>query len=716
MSSKIQTVTAFAESILFASDMETKLRAPAFDWIDDGPAHPPLIDPPAVPGRPSELAMNGSEKSKKSEFPTKSHLSNDRARGLVLHFFANHELLALELMALALLRWPDAPEGFRRGIIQTMTEEQTHMRLYLERMNSLGVSFGDAPLNSFFWKCLRDLSSPIEYVAAMSMTFEQANIDFAAYYENLFLREGDAETSAIMRRVRMDEIGHVKHGVIWFERWRPKHDRLFKEWQATLKFPLTPARAKGSRFDADGRRQAGLSEDFITELSVHNQSKGRPPRVFWFNPGCEQEVEAGTGVWTPPKAIIDLSADYAPLMALFAHHDDIVCVEERPTITHMKTLESMGLTLPEYLPKRNLDALHERKLQSFEPWGWSPAAQRFFAPFESRLVSSSLQPPIFSADPSTSIFSKNLAHELRHQLACNQIQTLKITSAAGMPMALESLTVLSPSRTVVFKAPFSASGRGMIRVRDAKPEIKDLNWIMNALNRHGTVIAEPWLEKLTDLSAHVDVSKDGSIKYIGATRFWTDVRGQYRGHLIGRMMDDLGSAVIQSWHHPGGWHESLKSLALEVGQKAHGRGYYGPLGIDAFIYRVDHQLHLRPLLELNPRWSMGRMAMVLQQRLAAKQCGIWIHISRQECLKSGLKTFGALVEALRQSHREDIRTHAHTRLIHRGVFPINDPSQARQSLALLVVGSSHQECYELLANQGLRDPQLEQQIYNHFRI
>jgi uncharacterized ferritin-like protein (DUF455 family) len=708
----MHTVTAFAESILFSADINIKLTPPASAWTDDGPQCYPLSSPPKSPTRSMDLALDRTGESKKTEFPTRSRLSDDRARGLVLHFFANHELLALELMALALLRWPDAPESFRRGIVQTMIEEQTHMRLYLERMTELGVSFGDAALNSFFWKCMRDLSSPIEYVAAMSMTFEQANIDFSAHYEHLFTQEGDFATAAIMRRVRLEEIGHVKHGVTWFERWRPKCDRLFLEWRDTLKFPMTPARAKGLGFDWKGRALAGLPDQYIAELQVHNQSKGRPPRVFWFNPGCEQEIAAAPQRWTPPRPIVDLTGDYAPLMALFAHKDDIVCVRERPTVEHLKLMDIMGLPVPEYLPLEDLDRIKERKIQSFEPWGWSPAVEKIFAPFESQRVPSQWQPPEIRIEQHESIFSKTLANTLREKIGRNHVKTMRLKSLENIPGVLAQLSPFSPSETVVFKSPFSASGRGMIRIRHQAPDAKDLQWIATILKHHGEVLAEPWLKKFTDLSTHVDIAPDGTVKYIGVTRFWTDVRGQYRGHLVGRMMDELGPTVIQSWHRDGGWSETLKDTAMKVGEEAFQRGYFGPLGIDALIFRDDDGLQLRPLLEINPRWSMGRMALVLQQRLAPKHAGIWIHISKQECNKSGHQSFTALVAALERSHPQDIRIHGSAKVIHQGVFPINDPILAKQSLALLIVGLSHRECYQILKIHHLGDRQLEELLYN----
>jgi uncharacterized ferritin-like protein (DUF455 family) len=226
------TINQFAEQILFSDSLALKLACPGELSDDFEASRQDCFKAPDFPGRPYELNLSRGKSSKetsdKLSFPSRASLSSDRARGLVLHFFANHELLALELMALALLKWPDAPGGFRRGLVRTMTEEQSHMRLYLQRMKELGVEFGEARLNSFFWDCLKALKSPAEFSAAMAMTFEQANIDFALHYENIFRQEGDLVSAAIMKQVRDEEIGHVKHGVVWFERWRPKCESLFR--------------------------------------------------------------------------------------------------------------------------------------------------------------------------------------------------------------------------------------------------------------------------------------------------------------------------------------------------------------------------------------------------------------------------------------------------------------------------------------------------------
>ena len=134
----------FAEQVLFATTLDEKLRCP--DAITDERPGAPLVTP-AAPGRPAELRFK-PQVSGKAEFPGMHQLESERERGRLLHFFANHELLATELMALVLLRFPEAPAAFRKGVLQTLKDEQEHTRLYLQRMKACGIGFGELPVSS----------------------------------------------------------------------------------------------------------------------------------------------------------------------------------------------------------------------------------------------------------------------------------------------------------------------------------------------------------------------------------------------------------------------------------------------------------------------------------------------------------------------------------------------------------------------------------------
>src|SRR4030095_9735385 len=106
----------------------------------------PALKAPLTPGRPTELRFK-SQSSGQTDFPGMHRLHEERERGRLLHFFANHELLATELMALVLLRFPESPTAFRRGVLQTLKDEQVHTRLYLARMKACGIHFGELPVS-----------------------------------------------------------------------------------------------------------------------------------------------------------------------------------------------------------------------------------------------------------------------------------------------------------------------------------------------------------------------------------------------------------------------------------------------------------------------------------------------------------------------------------------------------------------------------------------
>src|SRR5437763_7541233 len=145
----------FAEQVLFATTLDEKLRCP--EAITDQKPGSRLVTPDA-PGRPAELRFK-TQRSGKADFPGTHRLENAAERGRLLHFFANHELLATELMALVLLRFPEAPAAFRRGVLQTLKDEQRHTGLYLHRMRECGIQFGELPVSGYFWRAVSTMET-----------------------------------------------------------------------------------------------------------------------------------------------------------------------------------------------------------------------------------------------------------------------------------------------------------------------------------------------------------------------------------------------------------------------------------------------------------------------------------------------------------------------------------------------------------------------------
>jgi len=163
----------FAKQVLFGTTLEEKLSFPREEIVDTLPGY--AIQAPLRLSRPDHLALR--ENGTRVNHPSNAKLINEKERGRLLHFFCNHELLATELMALALLKFPEAPASFRQGVLETLKEEQIHTKLYIHRMKQCGVEFGELPLSDYFWKSVSSMEDPLDYVTRLSLTFEQANLD-----------------------------------------------------------------------------------------------------------------------------------------------------------------------------------------------------------------------------------------------------------------------------------------------------------------------------------------------------------------------------------------------------------------------------------------------------------------------------------------------------------------------------------------------------------
>jgi uncharacterized ferritin-like protein (DUF455 family) len=190
--------------------------------------------------------------------------------------------MAAELFAWALLRWPSLPPELRRGWVGALADEQRHCRLYLDRLEAHGHELRDFPRSDYFWKHAPAIAlsphGPRAFLCAMGLTLEQANLDFSLVYRDGFRAAGDEASARVCQRVHEDEVGHVRLAATWLARLGDPAASEVERYSEAVPFPLSAARAKGRRFDAEARRRAGLGEEFIAHVKRARSSQQARPR------------------------------------------------------------------------------------------------------------------------------------------------------------------------------------------------------------------------------------------------------------------------------------------------------------------------------------------------------------------------------------------------------------------------------------------------------
>ncbi len=689
----MMTVREFAEQVLLSTDLETKLGWRA-DLVDEGRARPGLA--PDAPGRPEALRMHDDRE--RPPLPKAHRLDDDEQRGLLLHFFANHELLATELMALVLLKFPDAPAEFRKGVLRTLREEQRHTTWYLSRMADCGVTFGDYPVSDFFWKSVAPMETPLDYVTRLSLTFEQANLDYSRHFAEVLRRSGDEKSARILERIYLDEIGHVGYGLKWFRRWKGKEEgtggALWEAFERQLHFPLSPSRAKGNgtTFNVEGRLKAGLDETFVKRLELYRRSKGRTPNVYWFCPTAESEMAEGLngGGFQPTKGVETLARDLEILPAFLAGRDDVVLMRQLPSLQHRETLLALGFDLPEFEAldsSGNLAAeslTRKRKLNSLRPWAWCPSAARLMAPLISRLPGNRQQVERFWNEAIRQLSSKAAALTFEYYLLKDGARAQDISEAGRV---VKSRAAASDGvrhfremglKELVCKAPYSTAGQGFLRlsldenVKDAVLNQRVTGWIDRVLSKQSAVIIEPWRERVFDFSLQYEMGEAG-LRRLGIIRLHNDPRGQFKACSHGvktcQGLEPEPARFLMEEAFPfygPPFEEALQAKLQAV-------GYRGPLGIDAFVFRdAGGRLRHRAVSEINLRYTMGRITYELSRKVAA---GHWVRFSLGNPKAFSAADLSLPVKPL---------LNGKGKLSHGDVI-LNDPTQAKTKLAVLTV-------------------------------
>jgi hypothetical protein len=204
-----------------------------------------------------------------------------------------------------------------------------------------------------------------------------------------------------------------------------------------------------------------------------------------------------------------------------------------------------------------------------------------------------------------------------------------------------------------------------------------MSWARSVFQSGFSLVFEPWLERKYEFSVHYDLSPQGDLACRGACELLTDRSGVFRGHFVDPLLE-VGEGVCRM-------HEAaLTGLARQ--------GYHGPVSVDSMAGFLGEQAVLRPITEINARWSFGRLALALRDCVPAGWSYLWWHPSARRFPKEG----GESPEI--HSKRRDA-----------GLFRLPDFSdRAGRSKTILAAGFETRE--ETFSALGLDPPRLPEQL------
>lgn len=713
-------ITEFAEQIVFGKTLEDKLLVPGRLTHDGNVANRPDVSSLVSPSRMVGLEMR-HDPGGSVQPPSDDQLEHDWARGQLLHFLANHELLATELMALVLLKFPDAPRAFRQGVLVTLQEEQEHTRMYIKRMKECGVEFGSYPLSGQFWRIVEPMKSPMDFVSRLSLTFEQANLDYSLHFASVFDRIGDSDTAGLLQKIYEDEIGHVQHGLHWFRQWKDPAQSDWEAYQDSLEFPMSPQRGRGPRaaFNRKGRAQAGLTKDFIDSIEVFRQSRGRPPTVLWFDAGAESDLQ-GQGTRSSNGLVEQLGTDLELVMVPISKQDDVVLVRNIPTRELRKHLIDCGFELPEFVKLDSLDSLNDRKLGGFMPWAWTPSNHKIA---DSLSAMAKFPPPKWSAK-NADLFRKSWSAKrlgrwlsggkenrfttsesavaetvMPEWFADSNCVGIEIQGAADIQSALREIEKRGFG-TAVFKMDLGASGRGQRRIATHGLNDSDKTWLKSVFRNANPggqpdglprAILEPQLDRVLDLSFlwRMDSSKGlpSQANFLGWTRALVTFGGRrYTGTRLSNPFADCDDDVRRFLlADRSAKIETVKNwLEARVVEEFRSRNFDGHLGIDVFLYRdVKGELRIKPICEINPRMTMGHVALAMQKKVAPGMTAEFRILTQAE--------WSRLPDAMKNASLEKSKDGRWSS----GVIRLSEISEHSKLVPVVLVGTEYVEQFKL---------------------
>lgn len=305
----------------------------------------------------------------------------------------------------------------------------------------------------------------------------------------------------------------------------------------------------------------------------------------------------------PAKTLKRLNAELATSWLSIANDGDWLWTPEPVDAEFFQRARHRGL--PNVFPLTSLSEVSSDV--TCIPWGWSPEVRKLVDQFGW----------VADAPPDSAVRyanSRATSDHLEREWGVGLPESRRVDSLDDAKAFVRSLT--STSNRWVAKAQFGMSARERILGRGSMT-VADENWVRHRLKQQGVVFFEPWVDRIDEFGVQIDVLAEGEPILIGITPMLVDANGQYAGSWFS-YHESRFAASRSLW-------PSTIEVVLCAAKQLQSHGYFGPLGIDAMVYRAaDGSTRVRPLQDINARWTMGRLSLGLRRLLDAGEEGCWL--------------------------------------------------------------------------------------------
>lgn len=313
-----------------------------------------------------------------------------------------------------------------------------------------------------------------------------------------------------------------------------------------------------------------------------------------FNPEHDYALGVVQNSYTPPRQIVALGKEKSLLPALYAGNGDLILIPSDITTVYLESLPYFEIAKSKALKLVKTEDLQDwiEEISEIKPWGWDFAVRN-------RLIEAGvperLLPSILQIEKIRELSHRNLTIPFReflsHQLGedvFNPVKELFSIEDVGK--------YLARCPNAFFKAPWSSSGRGIVRSTHITHKGL-MEWAHGIIRRQGSLLAEPAWEKTLDFATEWMI-EDREVRFIGYSVFYASSRGKYHGNenapqshllrLIKEKAPKFDEKIIMA-----------QKLAIEKFIAPH---YEGPAGIDML---ADKEQRINYCVEINLRMTMG---------------------------------------------------------------------------------------------------------------